>query len=69
MAEYPLASIVIASYNGKHLLKTCLDSVFKQAYRNYEVILVDNGSSDDSVEFVGDNYPLVKIIKNGAHPD
>jgi hypothetical protein len=64
MTEYPLVSVVIASYNGKHLLKTCLDSVFKQTYRNYEVILVDNGSSDDSVEFVGDNYPLVKIIKN-----
>lgn len=50
--EYPKVSLIILNWNGKHLLKDCLDSVFKQTYKNYDVILVDNGSADGSVEFV-----------------
>jgi len=58
------ASIIIVNWNGKHLLKECLDSVFSQSYKDFEVILVDNGSTDGSVEFVKKNYPQVKIVQN-----
>jgi len=61
--KYPLVSIVVLSYNGKHHLKTCLDSLLRTKYPNFEIILVDNGSTDGSVEFVQQNYPMVKIVR------
>lgn len=61
--EYPKVTIVILNWNSKKYLSECLPSVFNQSYPNYEVILVDNGSTDGSVEFVRENYPQVKIIK------
>jgi len=45
----------------KKFLKDCLDSLFPQSYTNYEVIFVDNASTDGSVDFVKQNYPKVKI--------
>lgn len=49
-------SILILNWNGKHLLKDCLDSVFRQTYKDYEVILVDNASKDDSVIYVSETF-------------
>jgi GT2 family glycosyltransferase len=60
---YPLVSIIVLNYNGKQHLKTCLDSLLRTRYPIFEIILVDNGSTDDSVEFVAENYPMVKIIR------
>jgi GT2 family glycosyltransferase len=62
MVNEPSISIHILNYNGKRFLKGCLDSVFKQNYSNFEVVVVDNGSSDDSVKFIHKNYK--KQIKN-----
>jgi len=67
MRQGPLVSIIILNYNGKHLLGVCLDSVIAQTYENLEVIVVDNGSADASVEFVRNNYPKVKVIANTAN--
>lgn len=58
----PIFSIVIPNWNGKEFLRICLDSLFKQSFKNYEIILVDNGSSDDSVSFTKNHYPEVKIV-------
>lgn len=55
------ASIIIVNYNGKHLLKECLDSVLAQSVRDFELILVDNGSSDGSVDYVVTNYSDKRI--------
>jgi hypothetical protein len=57
-----LASIIIVNWNGVNLLQECLDSVFNQTYSDFEVILVDNNSSDNSVEYVTLNYPTVNLI-------
>ena len=59
-----LVSIVIVNYNGKHLLKTILDSIKNSYFRNYETIIVDNKSSDGSLEFVKKNYKNVKLVEN-----
>ena len=57
-------SIIIVNWNGKHLLTGCLDSLKKQTFRDFEAIVVDNGSSDGSAEFVKAKYPWVRVIEN-----
>ena len=58
----PLVTIIIPNWNGRHLLGTCLDSLRRQTFRDFETIVVDNGSSDGSVEFLRENYPEVRLI-------
>lgn len=48
----PLISIVIATFNRAELLKIALDSVFSQTYQDFEVIVVDDGSTDQTQEFL-----------------
>jgi len=60
----PLVSIIIPNLNGKRFLKGCFSSLNEQTYQNFEIILVDNGSTDDSVNFVKKSFSKVKIITN-----
>jgi len=67
--QLPLVSIVVSNYNGWkfNLLRMCLDSILKIDYPNFEVILVDNASTDGSVEFCRRLFgeaPRLKIIVN-----
>ncbi len=59
----PIISIIIPNWNGKRFLKGCLDSLKCQTFKDFEVIIVDNNSDDDSVSFVKENYPDVRIIE------
>ena len=59
----PRISVIIVNYNGKELLQKCLESLFKIDYNNFEVILVDNNSTDGSMEFVTKNHPKIIVIK------
>ena len=59
----PLVSVIIVNFNGIDFLKNCLSSLFEADYQNFECIIVDNNSSDESVEYVEDNFPKIKIIK------
>ena len=59
----PKVSIIIVNHNGKTLLEKCLESLFKVNYENFEVILVDNNSTDDTVEFVTKNHPSIILLK------
>jgi len=59
-----LISIIIVNYNGKKWLKRCLDSLAGQTYKNFEIILVDNASADESVEFVKNNYAEVAVVRS-----
>jgi GT2 family glycosyltransferase len=60
---YPLISLIIVNYNGKHHLEECLPTIFAQTYPNFEVILVDNGSADGSNEFIEAQYSQIKLVK------
>jgi len=55
--------ILILTWNGKHLLKPCLDSVTAIDYPNYSVMVIDNGSADDSVKMVNESFPEVDILE------
>jgi GT2 family glycosyltransferase len=57
-------SIIIPNFNGEHFLKECLNSIKKQNFSHYEVIIVDNGSNDGSVEYIKDNYDEFTLIQN-----
>jgi GT2 family glycosyltransferase len=59
-----LVSVIVVNYNGKHLLDECFDSLGKQGFTDFEAILVDNASTDGSVEFVSEKYPDVKVVRN-----
>jgi len=59
-----LVSIIIVNWNAKKYLKECIESLLSQSFTDYEIILVDNASSDDSVSFVKEHFPQVKIIQN-----
>ena len=61
--SFPKVSIIIVNYNGKILLEKCLESVFKANYKNFEVIVVDNNSTDDSVNFITKYYPSIILLK------
>ena len=61
--KIPKVAVIIVNWNGKQFLDTCLSSVLKQTYENFDVILVDNGSHDGSCEFMENAYPQVKLIK------
>jgi len=63
MKNNPLVSVIIVNYNGKTYLEKCLESLMKINYKNYEIILVDNNSTDTSIEFVKNTYPSITIIK------
>jgi len=62
--DVPLVSIIVVNYNAKPYLASCLESIFRQTYPRFEVWLVDNASSDGSLELVRDWFPQVKIIQN-----
>jgi GT2 family glycosyltransferase len=61
--QLPKVSIIIINYNGKHHLESCLESLLKINYNNTEIIIVDNNSTDDSVNFVSKNFPDVILIR------
>ena len=58
-----MISVIIPNWNGTTLLPGCLDSLRTQTHPDYEVILVDNASTDDSVEMIRREYPEVRILE------
>lgn len=57
-------SVVMVNYNGAQFLPQCLYSLAAQTFPQYEIIFVDNASSDDSCAFVEKNFSQVKLIRS-----
>ena len=57
-------SIVIVSYHVRDLLRACLASVFAQEIPGTEVIVIDNASSDGTLEMIREEFPQVRLIAN-----
>ena len=58
------ASVIVLSWNGMDYLEDCLKAVLSQDYAGFEVIVVDNGSTDGSADLVAERFPQVQLIRN-----
>jgi hypothetical protein len=56
-----MVSVIILNYNGREYLSDCLNSLFNQSYNDFELIMFDNFSTDDSVKFVNENFDSIKL--------
>ncbi len=59
----PRVSVIIPNLNGRHLLETCLSALDRQTFCDFEVILVDDASSDDSIEWTQAHFPYIHIVR------
>lgn len=60
-------SVIIANLNGEMYLLDCLASLGAQTFRDFEVLLVDNGSTDGSLRLISDEFPWVRVIPLGEN--
>lgn len=51
-----MLSIVVTIYNGEPYIERCLNAIFKQTFKDYEVICVDDGSTDNSYQILNNSY-------------
>ncbi len=59
----PLVSVITVNYNGQALLGPLLGSLRRQSYLNREIIVVDNGSTDGSLDFLDREFPEVRVLR------
>ena len=64
MKKPPLIFIVILNYNGQYDTIECIKSIRKSSYKHYKIVIVDNGSKDESVSILKREFPDVKLIEN-----
>ncbi|PKP61969.1 glycosyltransferase family 2 protein [Candidatus Atribacteria bacterium HGW-Atribacteria-1] len=62
--NHPKVAIIVLNWNGKQDTIECLESLKQITYSNYEILLVDNGSTDGSVKYFKERYPEIEIIVN-----
>lgn len=60
----PLVSIMVVTYNSQNYIKACLEKLFKTKYPKFEIIVVDNASSDKTIEIIKKKFVKVRIIQN-----
>lgn len=61
--KMPKVSFVITAYNNKEIIGECLKSVVKQNYKNFDLCVVDDCSSDGTAEFIEKNFKKIKVIR------
>jgi GT2 family glycosyltransferase len=67
MTPEPHIAIIILNWNGKKDTLACLDSIAKIDYKNFETLVVDNGSTDDSLSAISSNFPHLPLIATGQN--
>ena len=60
-------SVIIPNYNGEKIIDGCIESLLKQEYKEFDIIIVDNNSTDRSVEIIEEKYPSITLIKNNKN--
>ena len=67
MQAMPFVTLLILNWNGRSLLPLCLPPLLSLDYPHYEVIVADNGSTDDSLAYIREHFPQVNIIAHGEN--
>ena len=62
-----LVSVNIVTWNSMKYIPDCLAALHNQTHRNFEVIVVDNASTDGTVEFIRSSYPSVRLVQNSGN--
>ncbi|MFA5022000.1 MAG: glycosyltransferase family 2 protein [Patescibacteria group bacterium] len=57
-------SIQIVTWNSMNYIFDCLESLMRQSFRDFSILVIDNGSDDGTVEFIRSNYPTVSVLQN-----
>ncbi|MCL4458360.1 MAG: glycosyltransferase family 2 protein [Chloroflexi bacterium] len=57
-------TVIVVNWNGRDYLETCLSSVLRQSYPNFEILLIDNASTDGSLDLIEERFPQVGVIRN-----
>jgi hypothetical protein len=67
MGDNPETSVIVINMNGLQFLEACFSALGRQTYTDFETLLVDNGSTDRSIEFVKENFPHVSVVALGRN--
>jgi len=67
MIKYPKVAVITLNWNGEQWLGDCISNILAMDYPNFEVVVVDNGSTDRSVELVRDKFPQVHVLEMGRN--
>lgn len=67
MQAHPKVAVVLLGWNGKKFLELFMPSVVASTYPNLDIVVADNASTDDSVEWLQQHYPTVRVIETGGN--
>lgn len=65
--KLPKVTIQIVTFNGMKYLPDCLASIYNQTYKDFQVLIIDNDSQDETVKFIKNNYPEIAVFKNNKN--
>ena len=60
-------TVVVPNWNGERFLSLCLASLRVQSFRDFETVVVDNGSTDGSIDFIREHFPEVDVVALGEN--
>ena len=63
----PSVYVIVLNYNGRQHLEYSLPSIMKSRYSNFRILLVDNASTDDSLEFLSKSFPKIEVLQTGKN--
>ena len=64
IAKKPYFTVIIVAFNSGKYLEECINSLNEQSFKNFEIIIVDNGTKDGSIERVDLSKSNIKLIKS-----
>ncbi|NLZ81728.1 MAG: glycosyltransferase family 2 protein [Clostridiales bacterium] len=60
-------TVIVPNYNGMKFIDTCLAALEQQSIKDFKTLVIDNGSSDGSIEFIRTKYPKVHLVERGEN--
>ena len=60
-------TVIIPNYNGLKFMETCMAALKRQTYREFATLIVDNGSSDGSADYIKEQYPQAELLETGEN--